>query len=129
MNRRMAAAVVLAGGAGLALGVPIISIQAGASNEQVCPGLSTGRIGAGDAPSVTYTAPEGQLITAYCVKAGSANQGDGPVIVQVDPARSSITFSYPGRDAVSHYSIELTSVSTTTAAPASDAEHVRRPWR
>jgi hypothetical protein len=118
MNRRTAAAiVVIAGGVGLALGVPIVSIQAGAPNEQVCPGLSTGQIDADDAPSVTYTAPEGQLITAYCVKAGSENQGDGPVIVQVDPPQSSITFSYPGRDAASHYSIQLTSVTTTTAAP------------
>jgi hypothetical protein len=117
MKRRTAAAVILAGAVGLALGVPIVSIQAGAPNEQACPGLSTGQIDAKDAPSVTYTAPEGQLITAYCVKAGSENQGDGPVIVQVDPPQSSITFSYPGRDAVSHYSIQLTSVTTTTAAP------------
>ena len=119
MNRRTAAAAVLVGGAVLALGVPIVSIQAGSGspNEQVCPNFSTGQIEANDAPSVTYTAPEGQLITAYCVKAASENQGDGPVIVQVNPPRSSITFSYPDRDAVAHYSIQLTSVSTTTAAP------------
>ncbi|UUZ59187.1 hypothetical protein [Nocardioides sp. B-3] len=28
--------------------------------------------------SLTFTAPEGQLISGYCVKAGSIKQGDGP---------------------------------------------------
>ncbi len=43
-----------------------------------------GQMNDGD-PALTVTAPEGFLIDKYCVKTGSSNQGDGPVIVEVNP--------------------------------------------
>src|SRR5215218_1341903 len=53
--------------------------------------------------AVAATAPAGFLIDGYCVKAGSSNQGDGPVMVPVNPPQATVTISYPGGKAVSHY--------------------------
>ena len=78
----------------------------GVSDSEVCAGLDSGKIDTtGDPASVTVTAPDGFLINQYCVKAGSSNQGDGPVYVDVDPAQKSVVISYPGGKAVSHYSV------------------------
>ncbi|HEX5861118.1 MAG TPA: hypothetical protein VFY58_04705, partial [Nocardioides sp.] len=57
---------------------------AGANASGVCSGLDSGKIDTtGNPKSVTLTAPEGQLITGYCVKAGSTKNGGGPVYQSV----------------------------------------------
>jgi hypothetical protein len=89
--------------------------------SDVCPDLDSGKINtSGDPLSVTVTAPAGFLIDGYCVKAGSSNQGDGPVMVVVDPPQATVTISYPGGKAVSHYSYSLVAVTTTTTTTTTD---------
>ena len=59
---------------------------------QVCPPLDSGKIDTtGDPASVTVNAPAGNVITGYCVKAGSVNSGDGPEFVALNPPQK------PGR--------------------------------
>ena len=86
-----------------------ITSQANASDSgQVCSGLDSGKIDTtGDPGSVTVSAPDGQLITGYCVKAGSTKNGGGPVYKTVAPTES-LTLTYPGGKAISHYSLSYT---------------------
>ncbi|MFJ6001792.1 excalibur calcium-binding domain-containing protein [Arthrobacter sp. NPDC092385] len=88
-----------------------------APTDQVCAGLSSGKIDTqGDPRTVTLAAPEGMVITGYCVKAGSGNQGDGPEYVVLDPAgyAATLVISHSSGKAVSHYSF--------TTAPATPVD-------
>lgn len=79
-------------------------------NEGVCLGLDSGKIDTvGNPSSVTVTAPEGMVITGYCVKAGSENQGDGPVYID-SLSLTTLVIAYPFTKGVppktvSHYSV------------------------
>ena len=89
-----------------------------AQASDVCGPLDSGKIDTtGDPSTVTVTAPDGFLIDQYCVKAGSSNNGAGPVYVDVDPHQKTITFGHPSGKDVSHYSVGYTSTPTTTAPP------------
>ena len=91
------------------------SANAAEPGDQVCAGLDSGKIDTPANPTeLTITAPEGMLIDQYCVKAGSANSGDGPVYVDVDPPVAEITISYPGGKELSHYSVSYTTETTPT---------------
>lgn len=90
-----------------------------ADNGQVCSGLDSGKINVNQ-QSVTITADPGFLIDRYCVKAGSANQGDGPVYVTVNPPRKSVTITYPGGKDISHYSYSQVREQTTEDKPKDD---------
>lgn len=57
--------------------------------------------------TVEYTAPSGYLVDKYCVKAGSTQQGNGPIIVPVNPPTSTVTIDYPAKDSISHYVVHL----------------------
>jgi len=82
------------------------SSQAGQANDQVCPEGDSGKIDvSGSHASLTLTAPEGKLISGYCVKAGSANQGLGPESYTVDPPAKSVTISHSSGKDISHYSL------------------------
>jgi hypothetical protein len=103
--KRKAALVVVAAltvGAGLAYagtGGAAVPAQA----ENTCNETGDGwqpKVDNVNQPSVTVTAPEGFLISAYCVKAGPE-----AVIVTVDPPQKTVTIA-PGQD-VSHYQIKL----------------------
>lgn len=59
----------------------------------------------GEQTSVTVTAPEGMVITGYCVKAGSKNQGNGPVVVTLDEPATTVTITHPSGKAISHYTV------------------------
>ena len=65
--------------------------------------------------TVSRTAPEGQVIWAYCVKSGSENNGFGPRIVVLDDPKPTVTVTYamPGdpKD-ISHYAVAFTTEST-----------------
>ena len=78
---------------------------------QVCEDYDSGKQDTtGDPTEVTVTAPEGQLISGYCVKAGSEKQGEGDggaYFVKLDEPTASVTITYPwagGRD-ISHYAL------------------------
>ena len=87
---------------------------------QICPGLDSGKIDVPSDPEVTeitITVPDGFVITEVCVKAGSANQGNGFVIIPVDPPSQTFTFSHPSGKGISHYSYSFEPVTTPTPTP------------
>jgi len=89
------------------------SSQAGQANDQVCPEGDSGKIDvSGNHASLTLTAPEGKLISGYCVKAGSANQGLGPEFYTVDPPAKSVTISHSSGKDISHYSLTFVDEQT-----------------
>lgn len=91
------------------------SSQAGQANDQVCPEGDSGKIDvSGSNASLTLTAPEGKLISGYCVKAGSANQGLGPEFYPVNPPAKSVTISHSSGKDISHYSLTFVDEQTTT---------------
>jgi hypothetical protein len=102
----------------------------GAQNQtQVCPDLDTGKIDPpGEPTSFTFTAPEGQVIVQICVKAGSAQQEEGPFFIDFDPGVTSATFSHPSGKGISHFSVRFapappptTAAAPTTAPPVTQA--------
>lgn len=127
MNQLLRAAVVvlLFVSTFVFLAVSFMGLAASAdpADGRVCEPLDSGKINTtGDPLTVTVTAPEGFLISGYCVKSGSVNQGDGPVYVTVDPPVQSLTFGYPTGKAVSHWSLSYVPSSpsgspTTTPTP------------
>jgi hypothetical protein len=79
----------------------------GAGVDQVCPDLDTGHLSANDQTSFTITAPEGQVIVQVCVKAGSAQQGDGPEFINFDPGVTETTISHSSGKEISHFSVKF----------------------
>lgn len=123
MNQRLIAII----GAGLLVVGGIVGIAAlGPSDEapsagapDICEPLDSGKIDTtGDPLSVTVTAQYGFLISEYCVKAGAAPSGGGPVYVQVDPPQKTVVITHPTGKAVSHWSVryvpDCTKCETTT---------------
>lgn len=79
----------------------------------------------GGSTSVTVTAPEGKVITGYCVKAGSIHQGNGPEYVSVNNL-TQVTITHSSGKTISHYvvfytnkPVVTTTTTTTTEAPPS----------
>lgn len=118
------ATLIVAGLVGVAGASPV---SAQSTNPGVCEG--THITPPANTTEVTVTAPEGQLISGYCVKAGSENQGLGPEYVTLDEPATSVTIEYTMSDTVkdiSHYvvtyvdappPVETTPVETTPTAP------------
>jgi hypothetical protein len=80
-------------------------------NEGVCSGTHlVADDGANDEGTETYTAPEGFLISAYCVKAGSIKQGDGPEYITLDQPVASITITHSSGKDISHFSVTLVEI-------------------
>jgi len=98
----------------LILVVAVSPIASADHNTNHCAGDVTDTTG--DPLSVAVAAPDGFLIDGYCVKSGSANQGDGPVYVEIDPPVAGVTITYPGGKSVSHYSVSLVPVTTTSTS-------------
>lgn len=87
-------------------------------NPQVCAGLDSGKHDVvGDHKTVTVTAPAGFVITDYCVKAGSIQQGNGPVYVQLSEPVESITFGHPSGKDVSHWSVSWVPAPSPEPSP------------
>ncbi len=78
-------------------------------NPGVCPegGAWSAHLSANDQTFFTFEAPDGFLISEYCVKAGSLNQGYGPEIFTVDPPAASIAFGHSSGKEISHFSVIL----------------------
>ena len=110
-----AAALLALGLYGSASAVAIGAPVAAEVEEQVCPGDKIDVVG--NQPSVTVTAPEGMVIVGYCVKAGSAQQGDGPEFVVVDPPATEVTITHSTGKDVSHYSVTYAPAPTPTPTP------------
>ena len=94
----------------------------GGNDGQVCPPGDSGKIDVNSGASVTVTAPDGKLISGYCVKAGSANQGLGPEFVTVDPPQKTVTIAHSSGKDVSHYSLTYVDEGQTTTTETTTTE-------
>ncbi|WP_105552847.1 MULTISPECIES: hypothetical protein [unclassified Arthrobacter] len=101
MKRLLAVAAVAALSALGAVAPASAAPPAGA----VCPSWDTGHIDGSGGGTATIMAPEGMVITAVCVKAGSAKQGNGPEYTYYDPGVSSVTNWHSSGKDISHYSV------------------------
>lgn len=88
-----------------------------ADKPQVCANLDHKVDVTGKHKAIEWEAPEGMLIDRYCVKAGSINQGDGPVYVQLTPAVESVVITHPSGKDISHYSVSYVPVGEVTPLP------------
>jgi hypothetical protein len=89
------AGLVLLGGALPASAVP--------AEGQICPGFDSGKIDVTeDVTSIRIDAPEGQLITAVCVKAGPTAE-----ITTFDPGRTFVILEHSTLKDISHYSVQF----------------------
>ncbi|WP_022888473.1 hypothetical protein [Agromyces italicus] len=90
----------------------------GGGELKVCPSYlpnGTDKIDVrGSKKTIEVTAPSGKLIDYYCVKAGSANNGNGPVIVPVQPPAPTVVISHPSGKDISHYSVHYIDVPEPT---------------
>jgi len=74
---------------------------ANAADPVICPAGDSGKIDvSGDQQSVTVTAPDGFLISGYCVKGGLQTD-----FVVVDPPQKTVTITVSNGKDVSHYSV------------------------
>ncbi len=114
-------------------GLLALAVTAGLSTFSVAPAFATGHLAepveqvCGEGTSgkqdvtepgltqVTITAPQGQLIASYCVKAGSSNQGNGPETVDLSTPQSQVTISHSSGKDISHYSYTLVPVPVVVA--------------
>jgi hypothetical protein len=90
--------------AALAIGVG----SAASSDTGVCAESDSGKVDvSGDHVTLTLTAPDGYVITSYCVKAGSEKQGNGVETYPVDPPAQEVVVSHSSGKAISHYSFTV----------------------
>lgn len=90
---------------------------------QVCAPLDSGKIDlGGEHTTWTITAPAGMLITGYCVKAGSTQQGNGPVYTTLTTPVASLEISHPSGKAISNYSYSLGDAPTFYYTPSAEAK-------
>ena len=82
------------------LAMPQAALASG--NDQVCQPQDDHIEPDGNYTEMTVTAPAGKVITGYCVKAGSANSGNGPEYVDGLNA-TEVTFSHSSGKDISHY--------------------------
>ena len=79
----------------------------------ICEPLDGGKIDTvGDPATVEVTAPEGMLISGYCVKAGTEK-----FFIPVVPPQKTVIVDHPVKDSVSHYSLTYTPAPTPTTSP------------
>ncbi|KRE25898.1 hypothetical protein [Agromyces sp. Soil535] len=132
INRRaIGAALLLAGGIALFSAAPAYAIPptptpiptpSAPPEEGVCDELDSGKIDVSDkVTSLEISAPDGYVITEYCVKAGSVIHGDGPQYVTVDPPTQTVVIQHESGKDISHYSFsfELAPTTPPTTPPAS----------
>ncbi|MFE5292932.1 hypothetical protein ACFQ8T_12195 [Isoptericola sp. NPDC056618] len=90
-------------------------------DDNVCPDMDEPKTDVdGEKQTITLVAPEGKLISAYCVKAGSARQGEGPKIVELDEPVAEVTIAYPTGGkcrAISHYAVEYVDAPEPSPSP------------
>ncbi len=123
-RRRIAGALLGAIGLAVAsIGLALAALTAPAaatpSHDGVCEGDHEYPVDGQDV--ITVPAPDGQLISGYCVKAGSKEHGDGPEYYAVDPPAAEVTISHSSNKDISHYTLTYVDVdeptSPTTTAP------------
>jgi hypothetical protein len=111
-------------GAALAAMAVVIPLSAAGNNGQVCAsmdgkfessGSGTGFSVSINGTEATISVEAGYTLVAYCVKAGSVNQGNGPVTSAVDlPGPGSIIVGHPSGKDISHVSVDVEPTGTPT---------------
>jgi hypothetical protein len=118
-SKRYQAIVIAAVGVMVAIMAGLVTYTAtasGTTNEGVCAG--THLYPPNDSTeSLVITAPEGKLISGYCVKAGSIHQGNGPEYVTVNPPAKTVTISHSSGKDISHYTVTYVDDTTPTTVP------------
>lgn len=95
-----------------AFAAPVAVAPVATTGDATCP--KDGKVDVeGDHKTLVVTAPDGYLITGYCVKAGSAQQGLGPEFVEVDPPATQVTISHSSGKDISHYTLETVKAEPT----------------
>jgi hypothetical protein len=108
---------------GLAMLCAVVALTVGigsgvSSVTGVCAEGDSGKVDVyGDDATLTLTAPDGYVITSYCVKAGSEKQGDGSETYTVDPPAQEVVISHSSGKAISHYSYTLAEGETAECPP------------
>ncbi len=103
----------------------VVSLDQPTEIDQTCDDVTTPgsngwtiKYAGAEVDTIPYTAPAGFLVDQYCVKAGSTQQGNGPVIIPIVPPSSSVTINYPGKDSISHYVVHLIAAPQVLVNPA-----------
>lgn len=108
-----------------AFAAPVAGAPVATTDPATCP--KDGKVDvSGEHTTLVVTAPDGYLITGYCVKAGSANQGLGPEDVVVDPPAAEVTISHSSGKAISHYTL-ITVKAEPTPEPSAPGEEPTVP--
>ncbi|MDR6904460.1 hypothetical protein J2X63_000146 [Agromyces sp. 3263] len=110
--RAFVAAAAAAGALALALGTAALPAQAD-QPAFICEPLDSGKIdNSQPGNTLTVTAPQGQLIDGYCVKAGTQK-----FYVAVTPPSATVTIDHPIKDSISHYSLSYVDVPDEPEVP------------
>ncbi|MGX9899355.1 hypothetical protein ACW0JT_04725 [Arthrobacter sp. SA17] len=100
------------------LGGGVLPASAAPAAGQICPDFD-GKIDVkGNVESIPLTAPDGMVITAVCVKSGSANQGSGAEITYYNPGSSPSPFGAP--TARTFHTTRCSTGRVATATPLTD---------
>jgi hypothetical protein len=111
-----AAALLALGLYATASAVASASAPVVAAVGDVCP--EDGKVEVdGNHTSIVVTAPEGMVITGYCVKAGSGQQEEGPEYVNFDPPVTEVTITHSSGKDISHYTVFYAPAPTPTPTP------------
>jgi LPXTG-motif cell wall-anchored protein len=106
-------------------GAPV-AITGGGDGEQTCP--KDGKVDVkGEQETLEVSAEPGYLIVGYCVKAGSKNNGAGPVDVVVDPPAATVTIAHPSGKAISHYTLVTVKAGPTPEPTPSEPSQEPTP--
>ncbi|NPC41476.1 hypothetical protein [Nocardioides sp. zg-1230] len=112
--------------ASLLLLLPTIAVLGA---QAATPASATSEICAGDKvevtgekETITYTAPDGYLISSWCVKAGTRTE-----VHDIDPPVKTITISHSSGKGISHYSVTLVKAPTPVVPTAPTSSDVCEP--
>jgi LPXTG-motif cell wall-anchored protein len=105
-----------------AFAAPVAGTPVATTGEATCP--KDGKVDVtGEQATLVVAAEPGYLITGYCVKAGSENNGYGPEYVKVDPPATEVTISHSSGKAISHYTlVTVEAGSTPSPSPSVPSE-------
>lgn len=81
----------------------------------------------GDQTSIVVTAPDGMVITGYCVKAGSGQQEEGTEYEYFDPPETEVTVTHSSGKDISHYTVFYAPAPTPTPTPTPTEEPTPTP--
>ncbi|GAA1861229.1 LPXTG cell wall anchor domain-containing protein [Myceligenerans crystallogenes] len=103
--------------AAASVGTNLSSSNVAANAAENCPEEGKVEVN-GSKTSITVTAPEGQVITGYCVKAGSEQQDLGAETVTVDPPATSVTITHSSGKDISHYTVFFAAAPSPSPTPS-----------